>query len=84
MLRGTGELSGKLRVLLSTLRTSSQYLHSDGSDTATTHGNTTNSSTRPAATTKWLRSDKKLGTIGEFTAAVRNVCKDALAVAAKL
>lgn len=58
--------------------------YSDGSGTATTYGNATISSTRLVATTKWLGSGKKQGTIGEFTGALKTICEDAPAVEAKL
>lgn len=55
-----------------------QYLDSDGSGTSADCVNSTIGSSRIEAATAWLKSEGKLGILGEFAGGSNSVCESAV------
>ncbi|KAL1301956.1 hypothetical protein AAFC00_002412 [Neodothiora populina] len=55
-----------------------QYLDSDGSGTSETCVSATVGSERLKAATQWLRTNKKVGLVGEFAGGANDVCQSAV------
>lgn len=55
-----------------------QYLDSDGSGTSATCVNNTIGADRIAEATQWLKTNGKLGIIGEFAGGANSVCQEAV------
>jgi endoglucanase len=55
-----------------------QYLDSDGSGTSATCVSSTIGSERIKDATQWLKTNKKIGIIGEFAGGANSVCESAV------